>query len=104
MRVLGMGSMILLGLSLATSAHAAARHARASGKIAAPASRPSASSQQVVQHVLSSIVDHVWERGDYYWHNGRYTDRIATDRLVIQMDPGFAEAYSTAAFLLENTG
>src|SRR5262249_3969475 len=94
---------LLVSLLVVTSASAATTRRSAAAKPSTAAASPP-QSQADVAHVVDQIVDRVWERGDYYWHNGRYTDRIATDKLVIQMDPTFAEAYSTAGFLLENTG
>ena len=37
--------------------------------------------------ILDNIVDRLWERGDWYWHEGRYEERVALDRLVIRMEP-----------------
>src|SRR5437879_2991808 len=97
-----LGFLILVGLSVAPCAGAAsarhrpAAHARTqAGRTAAPTA---ARSQAVVAGVVDKIVDGVWEHGDYYYHNGRYTDRIATDRLVIVMDPTSIEAYGTAGW------
>jgi tetratricopeptide (TPR) repeat protein len=99
------GFLLVAGLSLAVSAGAAPSRRAAAPPSAARAAAPSAAqSRATVEGVLSMIIDHVWEHGDQYWHDGRYTDRIATDRLVIQMEPSFLEPYSTAGWLLENTG
>lgn len=97
--LLGIGASLLL----ATPLTAAPPRSRA-GTHAPARPRSAAASQAVLAGVMAMVVDRVWEHGDHYWHDGRYTDRIATDKLVIRMDPGALEAYSTTGFLLENTG
>jgi tetratricopeptide (TPR) repeat protein len=57
-----------------------------------------------VDAVLGDVIDRLWSRGDWYWHEGRYEERVALDRLVIRMEPRFAEAYGTAGWLLESLG
>jgi tetratricopeptide (TPR) repeat protein len=108
MTMRGQCAVLWIGVSLLLATSVAGAPARRQARTRAPVSRAgprsAASSRVVVAGVLSLIVDRVWEHGDYYWHNGRFADRIATDELVIRMDPGFLEAYSTTGFLLENTG
>jgi Flp pilus assembly protein TadD len=100
--ILWIGASLLLATSV--SAAPARRRAATRPATARAGTRSAAASQAVVAGVMSLIVDRVWEHGDHYWHDGRYTDRIATDKLVIRMEPTFLEAYGTTAFLLENTG
>ena len=50
------------------------------------------------------MVDRLWARGDFYWHEGRYEERVALDRLVIRLQPRFIEPYGTAGWLLELLG
>jgi tetratricopeptide (TPR) repeat protein len=57
-----------------------------------------------VDAILDDVVDRLWSRGDWYWHEGRYEERVAVDRLIIRMQPRFAEAYGTAGWLLESLG
>jgi tetratricopeptide (TPR) repeat protein len=66
--------------------------------------RTPAQSQAVAARVLGDVTDLIWTHGDYYWHEGRYEDQVALCRLVRRLDPGFAEAYSSGAWLLENLG
>jgi tetratricopeptide (TPR) repeat protein len=99
------GILVLIGIVAASSSATPARR-RASRAAQPPGTgaRTLAQSKALVGRVMTRITDRVWDRGEYYWHVGRYTDRIATDRLVIRMEPTFIEAYSTSGFLLENTG
>jgi tetratricopeptide (TPR) repeat protein len=66
--------------------------------------QPSAKPPAQVDAILDDVVDRLWTRGDWYWHEGRYEERVALDRLVIRMEPRFAEAYGTAGWLLESLG
>src|SRR5438874_1961402 len=66
--------------------------------------RPAVKAPAQVDAILDDIVDRLWTRGDWYWHEGRYEERVALDRLVIRMEPRFAEAYGTAGWLLESLG
>jgi tetratricopeptide (TPR) repeat protein len=53
---------------------------------------------------MIDLLDRLWARGDWYWHEGRYEERVALDLLIIRMEPRFYEAYSTAGWLLESLG
>lgn len=53
---------------------------------------------------MDNVIDRLWDRGDWYWHEGRYEERVALDRLIIRMDPRFIEPYGTAGWLLESLG
>jgi tetratricopeptide (TPR) repeat protein len=57
-----------------------------------------------VEEILDDVVDRLWDRADWYWHEGRYEERVALDRLIIRMEPGFIEPYGTAGWLLESLG
>jgi tetratricopeptide (TPR) repeat protein len=50
------------------------------------------------------VIDRLWNRGDWYWHEGRYEERVALDRLLIRMEPQFIEPYGTAGWLLDSMG
>jgi tetratricopeptide (TPR) repeat protein len=54
--------------------------------------------------ILDDIVGRIWDRADWYWHEGRYEERVALDRLVIRMEPRFIDPYGTAGWLLESLG
>jgi tetratricopeptide (TPR) repeat protein len=66
--------------------------------------KPAAKAPAQVDAILDDVVDRLWTRGDWYWHEGRYEERVVIDRLVIRMEPRFAEAYGTAGWLLESLG
>jgi len=57
-----------------------------------------------VEEILDDVVDRLWDRADWYWHEGRYEERVAIDRLIIRMEPQFIEPYGTAGWLLESLG
>jgi tetratricopeptide (TPR) repeat protein len=61
-------------------------------------------SRALVDRIVTEIGEQVWTHGDYYWHEGRYEDQVAICRLVSCFDPGYAEAYSSGGWLLENLG
>lgn len=84
----------------ATAAHrtSAAARPRGATRRVAHAAPPQADA------ILANVVDRLWSRGDWYWHEGRYEERVALDRLVIRMDPHFIEPYGTAGWLLESLG
>jgi tetratricopeptide (TPR) repeat protein len=77
---------------------------------AAPAKQPPARAARTtkpapqVEEILDDVVDRLWDRADWYWHEGRYEERVAIDRLIIRMEPGFIEPYGTAGWLLESLG
>jgi len=80
-----------------------------SGAVAAPRHTPhpalsAGKGASQVNAILGDVIDRLWSRGDWYWHEGRYEERVALDRLVIRMEPRFAEAYGTAGWLLESLG
>jgi Tfp pilus assembly protein PilF len=101
--VLNARSMALLGalllLSAVTGADAAPRR---SSQRAPAATRANPSTQ--VQGVLDEVADRLWSRADWYWHEGRYEERVAVDRLILTIQPRFVEAYGTAGWLLESLG
>src|SRR5260370_26826622 len=66
-------------------------------------SRPALQAPQV-EEILDDVVDRLWDRADWYWHEGRYEERVAIDRLIIRMEPRFIEPYGTAGWLLESLG
>ncbi len=57
-----------------------------------------------VDAILGDVADRLWGRADFYWHEGRYEERVALDKLVIRMEPRFYEPYGTAGWLLESLG
>ena len=88
-----------IGLLLAHPSDAASRQKRRAGH-----AKPAVRAPAQVDPILDDIVDRLWTRGDWYWHEGRYEERVALDRLVIRMEPRFTEAYGTAGWLLESLG
>jgi tetratricopeptide (TPR) repeat protein len=57
-----------------------------------------------VAGIVSGSVDELWNRTDYYWHRGDFPRIIALDRIIVEMDPGFMEPYSTGGWLMESAG
>jgi tetratricopeptide (TPR) repeat protein len=82
-------------LAAASGPARAARGSRALHPVKAPAQ---------VDAIVDNVVDRLWDRADWYWHEGRYEERVAVDRLIIRMDPHFIEPYGTAGWLLESLG
>jgi tetratricopeptide (TPR) repeat protein len=82
-------------LAAAAGPARAGRLNRASHPVKAPAQ---------VDAIVDNVVDRLWDRADWYWHEGRYEERVAVDRLIIRMDPHFIEPYGTAGWLLESLG
>ena len=95
---LAVGAAALLAASSGALQAVPARPARASR--AAPAAKAPAQ----VDAILDNVVDRLWDRADWYWHEGRYEERVAIDRLIIRMEPRFIEPYGTAGWLLESLG
>lgn len=99
---LAVGAAALLAAHAGAAAAARTRHpwpARRASRRAAPVKTP-----PQVDAILDNVVDRLWDRGDWYWHEGRYEERVALDRLIIRMDPHFIEPYGTAGWLLESRG
>jgi tetratricopeptide (TPR) repeat protein len=94
---------IAAGAALIVTTAAAAGAAPAGKKQEAPTARPARPAPQV-EEILDDVVDRLWDRADWYWHEGRYEERVAIDRLIIRMEPGFIEPYGTAGWLLESLG
>src|SRR5262249_38362744 len=78
----------------------------APGRRAVPRTPPAAitSDPARAQALLTHITDELWEYGDRFWHAGRYEDRIGLDYVIIELEPGFVEAYGTAAWLIDSNG
>jgi len=95
---LAVGAAAVLAASSGALQAVPARPARASR--AAPAAKAPAQ----VDAILDNVVDRLWDRADWYWHEGRYEERVAIDRLIIRMEPRFIEPYGTAGWLLESLG
>ena len=53
------------------------------------------------EDIMTDLLDRLWVRGDWYWHEGRYEERVALDLLIIRMQPRFIEAYGTAGWSLK---
>lgn len=50
------------------------------------------------------FVDYLWERSDDCWHQGEYEYCLKINRLIVILDPSFAEAYLTASWLSDSLG
>lgn len=69
-----------------------------------PAPRAATSDAAQAQALITRITDDLWEYGDRYWHAGRFEDRILLDYTIIELEPGFLEAYGTASWLIDSNG
>jgi Flp pilus assembly protein TadD len=83
---------------------AGAAAAAPAGKKGSVSARRAVKPALQVEEILDDVVDRLWDRADWYWHEGRYEERVAIDRLIIRMEPQFIEPYGTAGWLLESLG
>ena len=91
------------GVCLMIRITAAATAASSGGGLSARSPRADKPTPQV-EEILDDVVDRLWDRADWYWHEGRYEERVAIDRLIIRIEPQFIEPYGTAGWLLESLG
>jgi len=63
-----------------------------------------AAEQTQIDGILSSVVDDLWKQNDKYWHQGDYPRIVDLDRVIVKIDPGFQECYSTGAWLMDSMG
>jgi len=63
----------------------------------------SAAEQQIAT-VLDAIVDALWLKTDEYWHTGDTEPVIGICRMIVQLDPKFAEAYAVGAWISRRHG
>lgn len=99
---LGVAGFLLAGAAGAAPGRSKNRAGRVPGRSAPSPHAGKAPAQ--ADAIMGEVVDRLWARGDWYWHEGRYEERVALDRLVIRMDPQFIEPYGTAGWLLESLG
>src|SRR5438105_3266081 len=96
---------VLVGMSASAGLASAARHSRHRFQTRRRSGNPqSGMAPPQAQAILDDVADRLWDRGDFYWHEGRYEERVALDRLVIRVQPRFIEPYGTAGWLLESLG
>lgn len=76
------------------------------GPLAAPARADEAKNRAdaVASSVLEKVKDGLWETADHYWHDGDYNRIVALGRLIVEIDPGFDEAFDACAWLLWSLG
>lgn len=60
------------------------------------------SSLEKLQDILAALRDKLWEIDDLFWHRGEYARCVAVLRLITAVDPHDTDAYSNAAWLIEN--
>jgi tetratricopeptide (TPR) repeat protein len=63
---------------------------------------PAAEAERAVAETRDYLTDLLWLNTDPHWHNGRWDECIRLLRQIIEIDPQFVEAYTSAAFLLWN--
>jgi hypothetical protein len=68
------------------------------------AAAPPAATLLQVDGITNRTIDKLWDRTDYYWHDGDYNRIVGLIRVVIEADPEFYEAYSVGAWLLWSMG
>ena len=70
------------------------------------AAKPETLKQAVTQvdGITSRVVDNVWVETDHYWHEGDYNRIIGLIRPIVEVDPTFVDAYSSAAWLMWSQG
>jgi tetratricopeptide (TPR) repeat protein len=98
-----MRSIRNISLAVAAAALFSAHGGAAQAARVNPAAHTAQAPAQV-DAIIDNVVDRLWDRADWYWHEGRYEERVAVDRLIISMDPHFIEPYGTAGWLLESLG
>jgi tetratricopeptide (TPR) repeat protein len=59
-----------------------------------------AQAEERVAEARDLLTDTLWLGTEQYWHNGRWDDCIRICRQIIEVDPHFVEAYTSAAWLL----
>ena len=59
-----------------------------------------AEAEQVVTETRDFVTDLLWENTEQYWHRGEWDECIRLCRQIVQIDPHFTEAYTSAAYLL----
>jgi len=62
------------------------------------------SANAMADRVLTKVVDGLWEVSDVYWHDGDYHRIVGMGRIIVEIDPGFDEAYDVCAWLLWSLG
>lgn len=74
---------------------------------APPASlRPQTQAEAVrqVDGMTERVVDQLWKTTDHYWHEGDYQRIIALNRICVEAEPDFFEAWASGAWLLWSQG
>jgi len=89
------GTLLLLGLSVVLASPLAAGEELAP-ITAAEAARRTAESRDF-------LTDMLWLNTEGHWHEGRWGECIRLCRQIVQLDPQFVEAYTSAAWLLWST-
>jgi len=62
------------------------------------------SANAMADRVLQKVVNGLWEVADHYWHDGDYNRIVGMGRLIVEIDPGYDEAYDVCAWLLWSLG
>ena len=66
----------------------------------AEAARPPAESMAKLENIFAAVADGLWTASDEAWHVGRHDVSIELCRMIVEIDPAFADAYSVGALLL----
>ncbi len=61
---------------------------------------PAAEALQRTAEARDFLTDMLWLHTEGFWHSGRWDECIRLCRQIVQLDPGFIEAYTGAAWML----
>lgn len=57
-----------------------------------------------VDGITNRVVDALWVRSDHFWHDGDYNRIIAINRVIVEADPHFVDAYQNGSYILWSLG
>jgi tetratricopeptide (TPR) repeat protein len=93
-----------LALAASPSAAAPPRTPPAAKSNAASAAAGFRAARTQVDGITSRVVDALWVESDRFWHDGDYYRVVALNRVIVEADPRFLDAYQNAAYLLWSLG
>jgi tetratricopeptide (TPR) repeat protein len=105
-RLLRAGLVVAAAFVLVTAAAVPAARAQ-NGGAGRPKSRSAAASREALAQadgITNRVVDALWVESDRFWHDGDYYRVVALNRVIVEADPGFVDAYQNAAYLLWSLG
>jgi Tfp pilus assembly protein PilF len=93
-------------LCLCASAFAQAGQGTATVSSGAVASHHESENEAIAQvdGVTSAVGDQIFAATDHYWHHGDYYRIVALNRVCVEIDPTWVDAYSNSVWLLWSMG